>query len=60
MRISQEQTQLIYAALMSYGNKLSDMAKEIPNEDVITDKMGDKAKMCWHLARTMINNGEDE
>ena len=63
MYFTAEQKQLLYAALMSYGNKLSDMAKEIPNETVITDMMTDKAKQSWDLAREIIklkNEEEDD
>ncbi len=60
MFLTTEQKQLIYAALMSYGNKLSDTAKEIPNEITITDMITDKAKQSWNLAREIIKDEEEE
>lgn len=60
MFLTTEQKQLIYAALMSYGNKLSDTAKEIPNEITITDMITDKAKQSWNLAREIIKDDEEE
>lgn len=46
---TQEELQLIYAACMSYGDKLSEIIKSIPNEE--TDKLSDRAKDSWNLAR---------
>ena len=34
---------------MSYGNKLSEIVKNIPNEE--TDKLSDKAKDSWNIAK---------
>ena len=53
-QFTDDEIQLIYAALMAYGNKLSDMAKEIPNETEVVDKMIDRAKDSWMLARRII------
>lgn len=53
-QFTDDELQLIYAALMAYGNKLSDMAKEIPNETEVVDKMTDRAKDSWMLARRII------
>lgn len=53
-QFTDDELQLIYAALMAYGNKLSDMAKEIPNEMGVVDKMTDRAKDSWMLARKII------
>ena len=52
---TQEELQMIYAACMAYGNKLSDMAKEIPNEIEIVDSLADRAKEAWQLARKAAN-----
>ena len=60
MYFTSEQKQLLYAALISYGNKLSDIAKEIPNEIEITDMITDKAKQSWNLAREIIKDNEEE
>lgn len=46
---TQEELQLLYAACMSYGDKLSEIIKSIPNER--TDKLTDRAKASWNLAR---------
>ncbi len=53
-QFTDNELQLIYAALMAYGNKLSNMAKEIPNEIEVVDKMTDRAKDSWMLARRII------
>ena len=44
INFTQEELQLLYAyaACMSYGNKLSEIIKSIPNEE--TDKLSDRAK----------------
>ena len=60
MNFTTEQKQLLYSALISYGNKLSNMAKEIPNEIWITDMMTDKARQSWNLAREIIKDNEEE
>ena len=54
MKLTDKQRELIYAALMTYGDKLSNTLKEIPNEFEITDKLADKAKESWNLAREII------
>ena len=60
MNFTTEQKQLLYSALISYGNKLSNIAKEIPNEIEITDMITDKAKQSWNLAREIIKDNEEE
>lgn len=49
INFTQEELQLLYAACMSYGNKLSEIIKSIPNEE--TDRLSDRAKDSWNLAR---------
>lgn len=52
MEFTQEELQLLYAACMSYGDKLSQILKSIPNEgEIVLDKLSDKAKDSWNLAR---------
>lgn len=51
LRATEEVRDLIYAALMSYGNSLSEMAKKIPNEPDIESKLIEKSKDAWLLAR---------
>lgn len=49
---TQEELQLLYVACMSYGDKLSAIIKSIPNEgEDITDRLSDRAKGSWNLAR---------
>ena len=57
MEFTQEELQLIYAACMSYGDKLSEIAKSIPNEE--TDKLSDRAKDSWNLARKITEYMEE-
>jgi len=51
LNATEEVRNLIYAALMSYGNSLSAMAKEVPNEPDIESKLIEKSKDAWFLAR---------
>lgn len=52
MNFTQEELQLIYAACMSYGDKLTGIIKSIPNEgEDIIDRLSDRAKDSWNLAR---------
>lgn len=52
MKFTQEELQLLYAACMSYGDKLSQILKSIPNEgEIVLDKLSDRAKESWNLAR---------
>lgn len=51
MVLTQEELQLLYAACMSYGDKLSGIIQSIPNEgDIILDRLSDRAKDSWKLA----------
>lgn len=56
--LTEEELQLIYAACMSYGDKLSGIIKSIPNESSVIDELADKAKKSWELARRCITKGE--
>lgn len=53
---TQEELQLLYAACMSYGDKLSEIVKSIPNESFAINGLGhmhglsDRAKDSWSLA----------
>lgn len=52
MEFTQEELQLLYAACMSYGDKLSQILKSVPNEgEIILDRLSDRAKDSWNLAR---------
>lgn len=60
MEFSQKELQLLYAACMSYGNKLSQILKSIPNEEeIVLDKLSDKAKDSWNLARKITEYMEE-
>ena len=52
---SRNELDLMYAACMTYGNKLSAMTKEIPNEPKITDLLSKKAKESWNMAIKITN-----
>lgn len=49
MNFTQEELQMLYAACMSYGDKLSEVIKSIPNEE--TNNLSDRVKDSWNLAR---------
>lgn len=50
-KFSQEELQLLYAACMSYGAKLSGIIKSIPNEVEAADSLSDRMNDSWNLAR---------
>ena len=56
INFTQEELQLLYAACMSYGDKLLEIVKSIPNELVAINGIGqihglsDRAKDSWNLA----------
>ena len=52
---SRNELDLMYAACMAYGNKLSVMAKEIPNEPKIMELLTDRAKESWNMAVKITN-----
>ncbi len=52
IKFTEEELQLIYVACMSYGDKLSEIIKDIPNEvENIVNGLYDRAKESWNLAR---------
>lgn len=52
LQFTSDELQLLYAACMSYGDKLSQILKSIPNEgEVVLDRLSDRAKDSWDLAR---------
>ena len=57
INFTQEELQLLYAACMSYGDKLSEIIKSIPNEE--TDRLSDRAKESWNLARKITEYMEE-
>ena len=58
---TQEELQLLYTACMSYGDKLSQVLKCIPNEGgVVLDNLSDRAKESWNLARKITEYMENK
>lgn len=56
---SRNELDLMYAACMAYGNKLFEMAREIPNEPQIADLLSKKAKESWNMAIKITNYLDD-
>ena len=52
---SRNELDLMYEACMAYGNKLFEMAREIPNEPQIADLLSKKAKESWNMAIKITN-----
>ena len=51
---------MLYAACMSYGDKLSQILKSIPNEgEMILDKLSDRTKDSWNIARKITKYMEE-
>ena len=60
LEFTQEELQLIYAACMSYGDKLAEIKKSIPDEGkTVLDNLADRAKESWNLARKITEYMED-
>lgn len=60
MEFTQEELQLLYATCMSYGDKLSQVLKSIPNEgETVLDKLSGRAKDSWNLARKITEYMEE-
>lgn len=60
INFTQEELQLIYAACMSYGNKLAEIKKSIPDEgEILLDNLADRAKDSWSLARKITEYMEE-
>lgn len=60
MNFTQEELQLLYAACMSYGDKLSGIIKSIPNEEEnIVNGLSDRTKDSWDLARKITGYMEE-
>lgn len=52
IEFNQEELQLLYVTCMSYGDKLSQILKSIPNEgEIVLNRLSDRAKDSWNLAR---------
>lgn len=60
INFTQEELQLLYAACMNYGDKLSGIIKSIPNEgEIVLDKLSDRAKDSWNLAQKITEYMEE-
>ena len=60
INFTQEELQLLYAACMSYGDRLSNILKSIPNEkESIIDGLSDSAKESWNLAKKLTEYMEE-
>lgn len=65
INFTEEELQLLYAACMSYGNKLSEIVKSIPNESFAINGLehmhglADRAKDSWNLARRIAEHLEE-
>lgn len=52
LNFTQEELQLIYAACMSYGDRLAEIKKIIPHEDdIFLDRLADHSKDSWNIAK---------
>lgn len=52
INFTQEELQLLYAACMSYGDKLAEVMKNIPNEgEIVLGRLSGRAKGSWNLAK---------
>lgn len=54
-QFTDDELQLIYAALMAYGEKLHTTAKEIPNESDALNILTNRAKDAWSLAVKVVS-----
>ena len=52
---SRNELDLMYASCMAYGNKLFEIAREIPNESQIMELLTDRAKESWNMAEKITN-----
>lgn len=61
INFTQEELKLLYAACMSYGDKLSQILKSISNEgEIVLDRLSNRAKDSWNLARKITEYMEDK
>lgn len=58
---TQTELQLLYAACMSYGDKLLGIIKSIPSEkENIVNGLSDRAKDSWNLAKKITEYMEGD
>ena len=56
-----KELQLLYAACMNYGDKMSGIIKSISNEEEnVIDRLSDRTKDSWNLARKITEYMEDK
>lgn len=60
IHFTQEELQMLYAACMAYGGRLSEIIKSIPNEeDFIREEMSKKVRGHYKLARKITEYIEE-
>ena len=60
IKISEQQQQFIYNALMSYGNKLIKTSRELVMENDMQKLMTERAKQAWETAKNIIEQKDNE
>lgn len=53
-QLTSDDIQIIYSALMSYGDKLANVSRDLPNESEISELLVNKARKSWDLAKKII------
>ncbi len=56
---TQKELQLLYAACMSYGEKMLQISKDIPNERAMVNMLSERAEDSWNLARKITEYMEE-
>lgn len=59
MNFTEKEKQIIYAALMQYGNSLAEVSRQFQNEDEISEITASKAKEVWQLAKKIAESKEE-
>lgn len=55
IELMEEELQMIYAGLMTYGNNLTDKCKDVSYEDNIVDLLSIRSKQYYRLARKITD-----
>ena len=56
IEFTQKELQLLYAACMSYGEKMLQISKDIPNERAMVNMLSERAEDSWSLAVKIAEN----
>lgn len=59
MNFTEKEKQIIYVALMQYGNSLAEVSRQFQNEDEISEITASKAKKVWQLAKKIAESKEE-